>query len=162
MSSVTSLSMILQTLTLPWAARIPLRPWVLSGAIVGPFRRGLAESWEMALAPAPSLYLHWKLSLVTALEQPRPQVSIVMAGTESSFNVCSLVHTSLFDPWVRKIPWRGKWQPTPVFCLGNSMNRGAWQAAVHGVVKSQTQLSNYTTTTKHMVECSKWSHQLLV
>ena len=20
-----------------------------------------------------------------------------------------------FDPWVRKIPWRSKWQPTPVF-----------------------------------------------
>ena len=20
-----------------------------------------------------------------------------------------------FDPWVRKIPWRRKWQPTPVF-----------------------------------------------
>ena len=23
-----------------------------------------------------------------------------------------------FDPWVGKIPWRGKWQPTPVFLLG--------------------------------------------
>ena len=23
-------------------------------------------------------------------------------------------------------------------CLGNSMDRGAWQAAVHGVAKSQT------------------------
>ena len=23
-----------------------------------------------------------------------------------------------FDSWVRKIPWRGKWQPTPVFLLG--------------------------------------------
>ena len=22
------------------------------------------------------------------------------------------------DPWVRKIPWRRKWQPTPVFLLG--------------------------------------------
>ena len=22
-----------------------------------------------------------------------------------------------FDPWVRKIPWRRKWQPTPVFLL---------------------------------------------
>ena len=22
--------------------------------------------------------------------------------------------------WVRKIPWRGKWQPTPVFLLGKS------------------------------------------
>ena len=23
-----------------------------------------------------------------------------------------------FDPWVRKIPWRRKWQPTPKFLLG--------------------------------------------
>ena len=23
-----------------------------------------------------------------------------------------------FDPWVWKIPWRRKWQPTPVFLLG--------------------------------------------
>ena len=23
-----------------------------------------------------------------------------------------------FDPWVRKIPWRGKWLPTPVFLHG--------------------------------------------
>ena len=22
-----------------------------------------------------------------------------------------------FDPWIRKIPWRRKWQPTPVFLL---------------------------------------------
>ena len=25
-----------------------------------------------------------------------------------------------FDPWVRKIPWRRKWQPTPVFMPGES------------------------------------------
>ena len=24
------------------------------------------------------------------------------------------------SPWVRKIPWRGKWQPTPVFLPGKS------------------------------------------
>ena len=36
-----------------------------------------------------------------------------------------------FDPWVRKIP-----------CLQNPMDRGAWQATVHGVAKSQTQLSD--------------------
>ena len=24
-----------------------------------------------------------------------------------------------FDPWVRKIPWSRKWQPTPVFLPGN-------------------------------------------
>ena len=25
-----------------------------------------------------------------------------------------------FDTWVRKIPWRRKWQPTPVFLPGES------------------------------------------
>jgi len=24
------------------------------------------------------------------------------------------------DPWVRKIPWRRKWQPTPIFLPGKS------------------------------------------
>ena len=25
-----------------------------------------------------------------------------------------------FNPWVRKIPWRKEWQPTPVFLPGES------------------------------------------
>ena len=37
-----------------------------------------------------------------------------------------------FDPWVGKILWRRKQQPTPVFCLGNLMDRGAWWATVQG------------------------------
>ena len=28
-----------------------------------------------------------------------------------------------FDPWVGKIPWRGKWQPTPVFLPGESLGQ---------------------------------------
>ena len=41
-----------------------------------------------------------------------------------------------FNPWVRKIPWRRKWQPTPVFLLENPMDRGAWRATVCGVTES--------------------------
>ena len=26
-----------------------------------------------------------------------------------------------FDPWVRKIPWRREWLPTPVFWPGESL-----------------------------------------
>ena len=40
-----------------------------------------------------------------------------------------------FDPWAGKIPWRGKWQPTPVFLPGHPLDRGAWWATVHGVTK---------------------------
>ena len=46
-----------------------------------------------------------------------------------------------FYPWVRKIPWRRKWQPTPVSCLESSMDREAWWATVQGVSKSQIGLS---------------------
>jgi len=30
-----------------------------------------------------------------------------------------------FDPWVRKIPWRRAWQPTPVFLPGEFLIQGA-------------------------------------
>ena len=43
-----------------------------------------------------------------------------------------------FDPWVGKIPWRRAWQPTPDSCLENPLDRGAWQATVHGVADSWT------------------------
>ena len=36
--------------------------------------------------------------------------------------------------------------PLQYFCLENPMDRGAWQATVHGVTKSWTRLSNWTTT----------------
>ena len=43
-----------------------------------------------------------------------------------------------FDPWVRKIPWRRAWQPTPIFLPGESHDKGAWWATVHGVTESDT------------------------
>ena len=45
------------------------------------------------------------------------------------------------DSWVRKIPWRRKWYPTPVFLPGNPMDRGVWRATVLRVAKSLTRLS---------------------
>ena len=36
-------------------------------------------------------------------------------------------------------------------CLESSMDRGAWQATIHGVVKSQTQLSHWTQTHTHVI-----------
>ena len=30
-----------------------------------------------------------------------------------------------FNPWVGKIPWRKKWEPTPVFLPGESHGQGS-------------------------------------
>ena len=35
-----------------------------------------------------------------------------------------------------KIPGEGNGNPLQYSCLENSMNRGAWQATAHGVIKS--------------------------
>ena len=41
-----------------------------------------------------------------------------------------------FDSWIRKIPGGGN--PLQYSCLEKSMDRGAWQATVHGVAESDT------------------------
>ena len=50
------------------------------------------------------------------------------------------------DPWVRKIPWRRKWQPTLVFLPGKSHGqRSLVSYRPRGWQKSWTQLSEKTT-----------------
>ena len=51
------------------------------------------------------------------------------------------------EMWVRSLGWENlleKEMATQYSCLENSMDRGAWQAMVHVVTKSQTQLSTHT------------------
>ena len=51
----------------------------------------------------------------------------------------------MFDPWVRKIPWRRKWQPTVVLLPGESHGWSSLvQTTVQGVAKSWTGLSDFT------------------
>ena len=40
-------------------------------------------------------------------------------------------------------PGEGNGYPLQYSCLDNSMDRGGWQATVHGVTKSRTQLSDF-------------------
>ena len=47
-----------------------------------------------------------------------------------------------FSSWIRKIPWRRAWQPTPVFLPGES--HGCPWATVHEVTKSRTRLKQLT------------------
>ena len=52
-----------------------------------------------------------------------------------------LILSSLIPP-----PGEGNGTPLQYSCLENPMGRGAWWAAVHGVAKSWTRLSDFTFT----------------
>ena len=61
-------------------------------------------------------------------------------GKESACNAGGL----RFNSWVRMIPWRRKWQPTPEILAWRipwTEEPGGLHTA-HGVAKSQTQLSS--------------------
>ena len=45
--------------------------------------------------------------------------------------------------WVGKIPWGRERLPIPVFWPGESHGQRSWQATVHGVPKSWTQVSSF-------------------
>ena len=46
-------------------------------------------------------------------------------------------------PGLGRSPGEGNGNPLQYSCLENYMDRGAWWAAVHGVAKSQTLLSDF-------------------
>ena len=49
-------------------------------------------------------------------------------------------------PGLGRSPGEGNGNPLQYSCLENPMDGGAWLATVHGVAKSQTQLSDFTIT----------------
>ena len=50
-------------------------------------------------------------------------------------------------PELGRSPGEGNGNPIQYSCLGNSMDRGAWWATLHGVTKSQTGLKRLSTDT---------------
>ena len=50
-------------------------------------------------------------------------------------------------------PREGNGNSLQYSCLENSMDRGAWRATVHGVVKSWTQLKQLSSSSEHFRRC---------
>ena len=50
-------------------------------------------------------------------------VRYLFPGGSDGKSVCLLCGRPHFNPWVGKIPWRRKWQPTPVFLPGKFHGR---------------------------------------
>ena len=55
-------------------------------------------------------------------------------GSVGRESTCNTGETG-FNSWVKKIPWRRKWQPTRVFLPGTSHGQRAWRVTVHEVAK---------------------------
>ena len=59
--------------------------------------------------------LHWSLGCIYVFEL-QFYLPWWLIRIESSYQC----RRGMFDPWIKKMPWRRKWQPTPVFLPGKS------------------------------------------
>ena len=78
------------------------------------------------------------------------------SGKESA-HPCRRLRSHRFDPWDRKIPWRRKWQPTPVFLPGKSHRQRSlvgcspgsqrvghdWEHSMRGLGRRKRNLENW-------------------
>ena len=79
------------------------------------------------MVPAISISTHYPVTVIFFRELHLNNYNTVNAGLFFWINV--------------QTKGRRQWHATPVSCLENPMDGGAWWAAVHGVAKSRTRLS---------------------
>ena len=70
-------------------------------------------------------------------------------GSEVKASACNVGDLGSI-PGSGRSPGEGNGNPLQYSCLENPIDRGAWWATVHGVAKSRTQLSNFTSLHMHM------------
>ena len=97
------------------------------------------EMKQSNLAPSPWLWIHfgwWE------------EVGSPGGGSVSKESACQCRRHG-FDPWVRKIPWRREWLPTPVSLPGESHGQRSLAGYSPGVAESDKteRLSTHTVTT---------------
>ena len=102
-----------------------------------PQRSGI---WDVALRTYSFVSVHLRCVSIWGPSQgfgdlklpPAPKWIVGLPWWLIWLRICLKCRRPRFPPWFGKLPWRRKWQPTPV-CLENSMDRGAWWATVYTV-----------------------------
>ena len=72
--------------------------------------------------------------------------------TELRGKLCLQCRRPGFDPWVGKIPGEGNGYPLQYSCLENPIDRGVWQATVHGVARVGYDLVTKPPPPRHFYE----------
>ena len=97
-----------------------------------------ASPWPQVCAHSNSVSLHLILHLLQS--PPTPPWWLRWQ------RICLQCRRPGFNPWIRKIPWRRQWHPTPVLLPGKSHGWRSLVGCTPWGHKSRTRLSDFTFT----------------
>ena len=86
----------------------------------------------------------WVIGSILVWEFPYENISFLLVAQVDKESACQCRRYD-FSPWVRKIPWRREWKPTPVFLPGNSYS-------LAGLYSMESQRLGHNSATK-----TQWS-----
>ena len=137
----TCFKLICISLAITWGNIIPPNCTVWGGA--APWSEW---SWEPAKRTFISFFPTWMLVPLCSQRRIGCEVLTALVITQAVLGVknppaAGDTRERGLNPWVRKIPWRRKWQPTPVSLPGKSHGQRSLVDYVHGVAKSWMWLS---------------------
>ena len=124
----------------------PVMDWIRPkrGRLIWSRKEGLSEDkglpwcW-VSVSPTPGSSVHTSWSQRRPLlVEPHHKLPRWLSGKESAGSAGA----PLSIPALGRSPGEGNGNPLQYSCLGNPMDGGTWWATVHGVTKSQTQLSD--------------------
>ena len=85
------------------------------------------------------IVLQFTLRILKAVENTK-QAGFA-GGSDGKESTCKAEHPGSIPGWGGS-PGEGNGNPIQDSCLGDPMDRGAWRAAVHGISKIRTRLSD--------------------
>ena len=94
----------------------------------------------IALLPPFHSHHHHRCSYTSLRTMHQEQASF-SGGSDGKESACNAGDPGLI-PWLGRSAGEGNGNPLQYSCLEDLKDRGAWRAAVHGVAKSQTGLSD--------------------
>ena len=120
-------------------------PWFMYLTFQVPMQYCFLQHQTLLPSPAMKETLLLVLGREDPLEKERLPTPVFLdfpGGSDSKEFTCNVGYLGLI-PGLGRSPREGNSYLLQCSWLENSMDRGAWQATVHGVGKSQTRLSNF-------------------
>ena len=119
-----------------------------------------SKRWNCRQSPSQKPSWQWRGIGASSARWGIANHSVARGGGKGSTCQCGRCKKCRFEPWVRKIPWSRKWQPTPAFLPGKSHGQRSQAGSRPGCPRVRHDLSTKQLSYVLLGARVRWRHYL--